>query len=66
MPPPTEIRSDEKSRSENPRAFISPLNSVFTPVMTVMALAGTPLRILTKPGMSRGLVISTLIAPNRM
>ena len=42
---------------------MSPLNSVFTPVITVNR---TPLRILTKPGMSRGLVISTFSAPKRM
>ena len=63
MPPPTEMRSDEKSRSVKPLVFMSPLNSVFTPVI---AVTGTPLSVLTNPGMSRGLVIRTLMAPNRM
>ena len=63
MPPPTEMRSGEKSSSENPAVFISPLNRVFTPVITVNR---TPFSVLTNPGMSRGLVISTFSAPNRI
>ena len=63
MPPPTEMRIGEKSSFANPLVFMSPLNSVFTPVIAVNR---TPLRILTNPGMSRGLVISTFSAPNRM
>ena len=63
MPPPTEMRNDEKSSSAKPPVFMSPLNRVFTPVIAVNR---TPLRVLTNPGMSRGLAISRPMAPNRM
>ena len=60
MPPPIVSRSRLKSSLPKSGWFRSALKSVFTPVITVnLCLASS----FTKPGMSRGLVISTLQPP---
>ena len=60
MPPPTASFRLEKSSLAKSGWLSSALNSVLTPVMMVyLCLASS----LTKPGMSRGLVISTFSPP---
>lgn len=54
MPPPRVNLTEEKSISSKPGVLSRPLNSVLTPVMAVKRV---PLSSLTKPFMSRGLVI---------
>ena len=63
MPPPKLIFRCEKSTSAKPGVFNSPLNKVLTPVIAVNGVFDSSL---TKPGMSRGFVISTLMPPNLM
>ena len=63
MPPPSATLSELKSSSLNPGVLSSALNSVLTPVMKVNFTFDSSL---TKPGMSRGFVISTLLPPTRV
>ena len=60
IPPPKPIFNALKSSWSKPGVCNKPLNKVFTPVITVnLYLANS----LTKPGMSRGLVINKLVPP---
>ena len=63
MPPPSTRRSDRNGTCANFGLFTSALNSVFTPVI---AVNGYLRSVLTNPGMSRGLGISTFSAPSVM
>ena len=62
-PPPMTAFSEEKSRQSNPVVLRSPLNSVLTPVMMVH---GHRPSSFTRPGRSRGFVISTFRLPHFM
>ena len=63
IPPPSVMRSDEKSSFANSGLFTSALNSVLTPVKAVnLNLAIS----LMNPGMSRGFGISTFSPPSDM
>ena len=63
MPPPSVILRLEKSTSSKPGVLSRPLKSVLTPVMAVKRVAFSSL---TKPGMSRGLVIRWFRPPSFM
>ncbi|MNT37737.1 hypothetical protein D3C72_1738910 [compost metagenome] len=63
MPPPMVSFSPEKSMLWNSPLLTRALNRVLTPVMQVK---GYFLISLTKPGMSRGLLMSRLLPPRRM
>ncbi len=63
MPPPTTTRSELKSMSPNPGVLRSPANIVFTPVSRLNRYFDISF---TKPGMSRGFVISTFSPPCAM
>ena len=62
MPPPSEMRSAEKSSESKPGVCSSALNSVLTPLMKKNLYF---LSSATNAGKSRGLVIKTLCAPRR-
>ena len=63
MPPPSVIRNAEKSSFAKSALLTSALNSVLTPVNAVNLWRAISF---TKPGMSRGLGISTFSAPSVM